>query len=221
MPIPQNRNKESAGGMIPPQAQPVRRFTTPSVGDGFFAERVDVCGRDYIPLERGTPYSTIKNALKTVIDQYPTLYFLKETLDPYYYPWALRLWATDENAESTYNAEISYLNENVAYPSYSRVYTLRREEYEATPAINPGTPLTGILGVRVDNGGTGYTKDDPVFFSSGDAEAVIVVDDDGTIIAVVMTNEGKNYDSDNPPTVSIPDPQASGAGCNANCVNAG
>jgi hypothetical protein len=212
MPLPQNRNNEGSGGMIPPQAQPVRRFTTPSVGDGFFAERVDVSARDYVPLVRGTPYSTIKNALKTVIDQFPTLYFLKETLDPFYYPWALRWWSTDEDAESTYNAEITYLNENVDYPSYSRVYTMRREEYEADPTIAIGSPFTGLIAVRVDAGGSGYTKDDPVVFSSGDATAVLVVDADGAIINVVLTNEGSGYDSDNPPAVTVPSPVDNGVG---------
>jgi hypothetical protein len=211
MPLPQNRNRDSGTGLIPPQAQPVRKFTTPSVADGFFSERIDVSARDYVPLVRGTPYATIKNALKTVIDQFPTLYFVKETLDPFYYPWALRLWATDENAESTYNAEIGYLNENVAYPSYSRVYTLRREQYEASPSITPGTPFTGILSVRVDNGGTGYTNDDAVVFASGSATAVLVVDDDGAIINIVITDEGSGYDSDSPPAVTINSPNDGGA----------
>lgn len=215
MPIPQNRNKDAGGGMIPPPAQPVRRFTTPSVGDGFYAERVDVSARDYVPLERGTLYSTIKNAQQSVIDQFPALYFLKETLDPFYYPWALRLWATDENAENTYNAEVTYLNENIDYPAYVRPYTVRRDAYDAVPSIAVGTPLRAIIGIRVDAGGTEYTKDDTVVFSSGAAEAVLVVDGDGAIVNIIVTNAGSGYDSDNPPTVTVNTSTGSGASLTA------
>lgn len=215
MPLPQNRNREGVGGLIPPPAQPVRRFTTPSIGDGFYAERVDVSARDYVPLKRGTPYSTIKDAKQSVIDQFPNLYFLKETLDPFFYPWAMRLWATDEDAESSYNAEVTYLNENVDYPSYSRIYTVRREEYEANPTLGIGTPLTGIVAVRIDSPGSGYTKDDVVSFDSGDAEAELVVDSDGAIVAVVVKAEGDGYDSASLPAVSITSATGSGAALSA------
>ncbi len=207
MPFPQNRNNEAQGGLVPPPGQPVRRITTPSIGDGFFVERVDVSARDYVPLTRGFLYSTLKDAKQSIIDLYPPLYFLKETLDPFFYPWALRYWSTDEPAEDTYNAEVTYINENVNYPAFARTYTLRREEYEDSPTRAIGSPLSAIVAVRIDNPGSGYTKDDVVVFSVGGAEAKLVVDEDGAIINVVLTNEGTSTN----PSISVTSDTGSGA----------
>jgi hypothetical protein len=215
MPLPQNKNRDSGTGMIPPPSQPVRKFDTANIADGYYTERVDVSARDYVPLVRGTRYSTIKDANKKIIDQFPTLFFLRETLDPFYYPWALRLWATDELADATYGSTVTYLNENVDYPMYAREFCFPRELYEADPTVTPLSPLTGIIGVKVDSAGTGYTKDDVVVFSSGAAKARLVVGDNGEILLVSVTAVSSGYDSDNPPTVTVTSTTGSGANLSA------
>src|SRR6266550_6137411 len=124
---------------IPPSGVPIRSFPTPVIGEGFYTERVDTGAPDYRPIQRGTKYSSIVGGDRSVTDQFPELYFLRENTSPQIYPWATRLWATDRNAEDTYNSAVEYVSEAVNFPAYTRLYTVRRDSYEASVPIVPGT----------------------------------------------------------------------------------
>jgi hypothetical protein len=70
--------------------------------------------------------------------------------------------------------------------------------------------LGGIGTLRVNDGGTGYSVNDTItfnnteYFSSQGAEAkVTVVTSNGSISKVLVTNPGKNYRKDYPPTITV------------------
>jgi hypothetical protein len=188
---------------LPPPQVPIRGYTTPVNQEGFFSERVDYTAPEYRVISRGTKYSTILGADPNVIDQFAELYFLRETREIGSYPWAMRFWATDTLAEDTYNSSVEYVSEAVTYPAYTRVYTVRRDSYEASTTLPIGGTLTSIIAIKVIDGGQDYTEatitiDDSV---GSDATAEAVIDVDGTIASIVVTNCGSGYTS--VPTVTI------------------
>lgn len=188
---------------LPPSGVPIQGYTTPVNQEGFFSERVDYSRPEYRPIQRGTKYSTILGADPNVIDQFAELYFLRETREAGAYPWATRFWATDTVAEDSYNSAVEYVSEAVSFPAYTRVYTVRRDSYEASTTLAIGSPLTSIIAIKVTDGGQDYTQatieiDDTI---GSDATAEAVIDVDGTIASIVITNVGSGYTS--APTVTI------------------
>lgn len=187
---------------LPPPQVPIRGYTTPVNQEGFFSERVDYTAPEYRVIPRGTKYSTILGADPNVIDQFSELYFLRETREIGSYPWAMRFWATDTLAEDTYNSSVEYVSEAVTYPAYTRVYTVRRDSYEASTTLPIGGTLTSIIAIKVINGGQDYTQATITIDGVGsDATAEAVIDVDGTIASIVVTNCGQDYTS--VPTVTI------------------
>src|SRR5437762_12865420 len=106
----------------PPPRIPIREFSTPSLGDGFYTERLDYSSPDYREIERGAKYADQISADRTVIDQFPDLFFLKEIRDARTYPYGTRIWATDRLSEDTYNSAVEYVSEAVPFPAFTRVY---------------------------------------------------------------------------------------------------
>lgn len=181
---------------IPPPRKPVSEFTTPVQTDGFYVEIVNRTDPAYVnnaPIKRGTLYSTIIGANQKVIDQFPAgLYFCKESRLGQSDQLVQWLWATDRNAEDTYNAEISYALESVTSPTYARTYTIRRDVYDNLPPITQGTPLTSLIGVKVTNGGSGYTFATGTIDTGAEVEFVI---SQGSIISGIVTVEGTGVSS--------------------------
>lgn len=187
---------------VPPPNVPIRSFTTPVTGEGFYTEIVDTTRPEYRIIERGTKYSIVTGADPNVIAIFPDLYFLRETILPYDYPWATRLWATDRNAEDTYNSAIEYIAQAVSYPAFTRVYIVRRDEYEVNSTIAIGSPLTSIIGVKIVDGGQDYTTATVVITGLGTgATAKAIINVDGTIASIVVDNCGTGYTAT--PTVTI------------------
>src|SRR5262245_16649561 len=104
----------------PPPGKPVRQFTTPVASVAFYSEFIDYTQPDYVALERGAKYSSVRGADPAVNALFPDLFFLKETRNPANFPYGTRLWASDENAPDTYNSAVTYVSENVNYPAYVR-----------------------------------------------------------------------------------------------------
>jgi hypothetical protein len=123
-----------------------------------------------------------------VIATYPNLYFLKERKLGTSDQLVLWDWATVPEAEDTYNAEINYVSNAVPYPAFTRVYTIRRDAYEAAPTLQIGSVLTGLLGVNIINGGQNYTQATGTI--NGKDVAIEFVISGGQIISGVITNEG-------------------------------
>jgi hypothetical protein len=115
---------------IPPFRKPVSEFPTPDPSVAFYTELVNRDDPAYManaPVKRGQLYANMVGAKREVIDTYPTLFFLRERKFQLSDQQVLWDWATDEQAHDTYNAEVTYVANAVAYPAFTRVYTVRRE----------------------------------------------------------------------------------------------
>jgi hypothetical protein len=177
--------------MPQPQRKPVREFQTPVPVDGYFTELIEFTDPGYAVPKRGTLYNTQLGGDETVAANFPNLYFLREIRFKEDHLRALWLWATDPASEDTYNAEISYMEEAIAYPAYTRVYTVRRDVFENTAPITPLLPLTALIAVNVTAGGTGYTAATGTIGSA----TVAFVCAAGAIIAGIVTAEGSSITS--------------------------
>lgn len=176
---------------IPPERKPVAEYQTPSPAVVFYTELVNRTDPAYVqnaPVKRGTLYSSIVGANQDVIATYPNLYFVKERKHGLSDQLVFWDWATVPDAEDTYNAEATYVSNAVAYPAFTRVYTIRRDEYEQSPTLAIGTTLTALLGVTITNGGLGYTTATGTIAGT-DVEIEFVISN-GVIISGVIVNEG-------------------------------
>lgn len=182
---------------IPPPEVPIRQYTTPVLGDGFYTERVDYTDGEYREIERGAKYADQIGADQSVIAQFPDLRFLKETREPRLYPWGTRIWATDRLSEDTYNSVVEYVTEAVNFPSYTRVYMVRRDAYDASPSLALGIPLDSLVGVKIIDPGGDYTNAtfqiDPE--NGASIDAVIDKANGGQIVSGVITNQGSGFTS--------------------------
>ncbi len=176
-----------AGDSLPPPRLPIRKYSTPALSEGFFTERVDITAPDYAPIKRGTKYSSIPGRRQDVVQAFPDLYFLREIRDPSEFPWATQLWATDTKAEDSYNAAVEYIAQDVNYPAFTRVYTVRRDLYDNSSPIPLGSPLTGLIGVSIVSGGSGYTQ---ATGTVGNATVEFVVGPDGSLISGIVLESG-------------------------------
>lgn len=196
--------------------KPIREFPTPNPNNWFVSLLVARESKLYqqnAPVPRGTLYATLPGADVKVVAEYPNLYFLAEVAplgyrDPSTMPvdgFVIWYFSTEQLAEDTYNAEVSYLAENINFPGYARSYMVRRDVYEAgsfTPAY--ATALTGLIGIKVTAGGSGYNSTDTVNIAGGGgATAQLVVNATGTILSVVVTAEGSGYDSASLPAITV------------------
>lgn len=199
---------------VPPPRLPVAEYQTPVPSVVFFSELVnrhDIAYDNNAPIPRGTLYSTLQGADPKVIAAYPSLYFLRETRVGNTEDMVIWVWSTVPDAEDTYNAEVDYVSDYAAAPQFTRVYTVRRDTYDAAPTLTLGSPLSGIVSVTVDDGGADYRTGDTVQFNSSSgsgAEGELVLDSNGTIQSVIVTTEGSGYAT--APTVQVI--SATGAG---------
>lgn len=169
----------------PPLGLPVRDIISPVASESFFSELIDTSSSQYRPIERGTIYSSIVGADQRIVDSFPSLYFIRET--PSRYPYAVRIWATDKTAESSYNADITYAAESLNHPTFTRIYVIRREVYDANPTIAYAAAFTGLIGVKITGAGTGYTTATGTVGTGATVKFIISA---GTIISGIVTNEG-------------------------------
>src|SRR5258708_20019504 len=85
------------------------------------------------------------------------LFFLRERKFQLSDQQVLWDWTSDEEAEDTYNAEVTYVANAVTYPAFTRTYTMRRELWEDDPTRVIGSPLPGIIGVEITSPGKNHT----------------------------------------------------------------
>jgi hypothetical protein len=181
----------------------IREIPKPDVSVGYFSELVDRSSLRYQkthPLKRGTLYKDILGADQRVIDAYPILYFVREEVPlgfsdergipgSTYVKW---MWASVPNAEDSYNAEVKYIADSVANPSFIRQYTIRRDVYDNATPLALGSTLTGLVGVKITAAGTGYTHATGAVATGATVEFVVSA---GTLIAGIVTNEGTGVTS--------------------------
>lgn len=192
--------------VTPPWRKPVLELNTPVQTTGFFTElvnRSDSAYQKVWPIPRGTPYANTLDANKEVIDQFSgnPLYFLKQvrpgnTSASDYGSSDLAviwLWATDQLAQDTFNADVTYDGDATDYPIFTREYDVRRKTWETTPTLAVNTAMTGLLSVNITNAGTGYTYATGTTATGATCVAVVLLGSDGSggpIIDWVVTNEG-------------------------------
>lgn len=194
---------------LPPPDVMIRLLTTPNHGDGFYRELVDRDSPRFqklSPIKRGTLYSECEGGDPRVNDAFPNLYFCSEQVpigsntvagmqQREYVIWN---WSSDQQADSSFNAEVTYLGESITNPVYARTYSIRRDEYEADPVlpVGAGTPLTALLGVKKIHGGINYTHAEATILGPGeDTAKVEFVIADGAVVSGIVTQEGEGFDA--------------------------
>lgn len=202
----------------------MRQLTSASHRVGFYSELVSRESSRFqalSPIKRGTPYATGLGAEQRIIDLFGQgLVFVKEETPlggvdvrgMVNDEWIIWQWSSDQNADDATNAEATFPYDSLTFPAYGRVTTVRREVYESSPTVAYGSALTGLIAIKVTAGGTGYVDGDAVTISgSHGCAAEIVVDANGTIVAVIITNEGNGLDSASLPTIGVTSTTGSGA----------
>lgn len=184
----------------------IREINTPNHSLGFFRELVDRTSPRWLensPIKRGVLYSSLKGSDPEISRAFPELFFLRETVpigsntvagmtQHNFVTWS---WSTDANAESSFNAEISYLGDATANPVFARKYTIRRDTYDSSPFIATATPLTVLLGAKVVKFGSGYTTANCTLLGPGTGGKIVPVIADGQVISYIVEQEGEGYDS--------------------------
>lgn len=190
---------------LPAPGLPIPEIRTPDHTQTFFRvliSRTTPIWQNNSPIKRGTLYSSLQGADVSICKAYPELYFLRETVpigsntvagmsQSDFVIWE---FTNDPNSESTYNSEVSQLADATTSPVFARVYTIRRDEYEASPTIATGSPLTALTGVEITNQGEGYTHANAIFDCAGENAEVQFVFDQGRIISAIVTKEGTGFD---------------------------
>ena len=194
----------------PPLRKPVQEYLTPDFSVGYFTELIDRTDPAYKTPVRGMPYASIRDAKQWVISAFPNLVFLKESRwreSDQFVTWT---FGTDPAAEDTYNAEVTYSGESAACPIYARLYTVRRDVYDAAPTATPGAPLKTIISLHVTAHGDGYTNA-TVTASNGAKIAPVI--SAGQIVSLVLTAQGSDVTI--APTITI---TGDGSGATATAV---
>jgi hypothetical protein len=197
----------------PPFRKPVSEFPTPDPSVAFYTELVNRDDPAYManaPVKRGQLYANMVGAKREVIDTYPTLFFLRERKFQLSDQQVLWDWATDEQAHDTYNAEVTYVANAVAYPAFTRVYTIRRELYETDPTLVIGSPLPGIISVEITSPGKNHTTARGVIDDTT-VEIEFTVDATGGLMNGIITNTGNELIQNGTSITIIGDGQDSSA----------
>ena len=184
-----------------PLRKPVQEFTTPDASVGFFTELVDKSDAGYRVPYRGMPYVSMVGGNSMLAQSFPDLVFLRESRFRESDHLVMWTWGTSPHAEDTYNAEVTYSGEAPECPIFTRIYTVRRSEYDASAPIAIGTPLKTIIALNVSDAGQGY-KDDgstKVTISNGATARAII--GNGELVGLVLTSQGSEVTS--APTVTI------------------
>ena len=184
-----------------PLRKPVQEFTTPDASVGFFTELVDKSDAGYRTPYRGMPYVSMVGGNSMLAQSFPDLVFLRESRFRESDHLVMWTWGTSPHAEDTYNSEVTYSGEAPECPIFTRIYTVRRSEYDASAPIAIGTPLKTIISLNVSDAGQGY-KDDgstKVTISNGATARAII--GNGELVSLVLTSQGSEVTS--APTVTI------------------
>ncbi len=201
MPQPPAPNPDPPLGQEPRTRWPLQDINSPNQRDGYYIEIVseqDSAYQRFTPIARGTPYSQVPGADTRIIAQYAAnpLYFLKQIADidsmrvrfnSVYDNFVLWIWATDSQAQDTYNSTVTYEEDGVSFPVFVREYEIRRKDWEANPTIAPDSTLTSLLSVQITAAGTGYAFASGTLTGGAACEAVIL---NGAIVDWVVTKEG-------------------------------
>ncbi len=184
----------------PPPDKVVSELRTPNLRDGFITLLVGREGAFYqnnYPIARGTPYAKLKGANSRIITEFASnpLYLLKEvrpgasssadfgSSDE----WVLWIFATQQIAQSNYNAGEDFPDENVNVSRWARSYETKRQVWENNQTVAYGSTLTALMAVAITAAGTGYTFATGTVGTGATCEAVVY---NGAIIDWIVTKDG-------------------------------
>lgn len=173
-----------------PNETPVRTYPTPSWGtpevvDELLVEILEFNKPGWVKLPEGSPHPNVR--------EFPNHQLLREEYDGAY-GLVRRYWCNGYRNQNQYNYDISYSGESNAHPIFTRRYLVRRDQYVPLAKLSG---YSGVYGVTVTSGGSGYTPDSPPTVTiNGDgsgATAKAIVSNAGEVIWVYITNEGSGY----------------------------
>lgn len=173
--------------------------------DRILVEELDRRKAEYKVIHPGQPHPNSRD--------YPNYVFLTErpSRDE---GWVQRFYCNaTRSAQDTYNQSISYADESVSTPIFIRSYLERRETYVALAKLST---FSGVVSIKVTNGGSGYLNAPTIGFSGGaggNAAAIALVYR-GAVVGVVVLVEGTNYTSA-PTVIFTPVNGGSGAAATA------
>lgn len=187
----------------PPQTA-VKSYPTPNIHDDVVLTELwntENAGCPWQPQDPGTPHPNTRD--------YPGFKLARMGAIPGQKNWIHRIWVTDASNQDLYNYALKYVAEANAYPIFIRSY----QELRATYAPRTkGAALQTVYRLTLTAAGSGYTTPPTVTFSGGagsGAKAEALLNQDGTLAAVVLLAGGLSYTS--APTVTITGGGGSGA----------
>lgn len=162
---------------------PLLSYPTPNVEDVLIIDEQDYSVKGFEPVLPGTPRPNDPTAL-LLLQRVVTKNDQREVVQSIY--------ASPRNSsQDSYNDDLEYDGEHLSYPIYIRDYIELRSSY-APRAY--GQPLTSIIKVVIDDGGSGYTGDVTATIDGTGTGATVAVEvRDGVIIAAYVTNGGEGY----------------------------
>lgn len=173
----------------PPLSTPWSLNPTPDILDDLIIETVDSenAPGSYTRLPPGTPHPDQ--------EKYPNYLFVAQKTIAQ--NKVQRYWSTTYHNQDVYNYDIDFVSDSKDHPVYVRRYLTRRDQYVDIARGAMGV-LTGIWMIRVTDGGSGYDSENPptvtITSASGSgATAVALVNPDGTVDWIRITNEGSGY----------------------------
>ena len=188
-----------------PFGKPSVAIDTPNIIDVTVVEEVPEKPENYQPLPYGTPHpDNAKTGLGLFLVWQGPVRAANNQIR------VKRVYTNNNANQDWYNYALHFTSEGNAFPVYIRTYRELREGYQP---LTKGTPLTGLIGLQLLAGGSGYTSDPVVAITGGGgsgAAAVAIRDLKSLeIVGLRLTSEGSGYTS--PPTVAITGGGGSGA----------
>ncbi len=154
-------------------------FPTPNIVDQQLFAYLETKIEDYLAVVYGTPPPQNTNPDQMLVQQTQVDWNLVQ-----------RLYAKDRTLEQTYNASISYQEEAVAFPTWTRDYIVRRYNY--APQAKASS-ISGLVTATVTAPGTGYDQATVAVVLSGgtgSGGAITAVVSNGTVTNLVITSLG-------------------------------
>lgn len=175
--------------------KPLQDYPFPSIiADSLLEERSSSWTENFQPVEPGTPFKAPPTHSVAEAAKYSGTISLGQRAGKDN-EFQQRFWATIPHTQDVYNYEQEDDQQAYGYPSFNRKYFELRDQYPTLKRV-PLTPLTGLYGIRITAGGSGYLpapSPPPNVACNNGATAIAVVDPaDGSIAKITLKAEGAN-----------------------------
>lgn len=168
--------------MPDPLKVPVQTRPTPVRTDTLFYEQTDGPTLDADRLDYGAAHPNT--------DRFPNFFLCKEERESL--AFGKRWWACENTLQDTYNDNIDYAQEAVAFPKFTRRYVVLRSRYESLKRTVL-LPLAGLIGSYVTVAGQDYTQEAIATLSGGTGTGGSVrpiINADGGLCGLIVDDPG-------------------------------